>query len=175
MTRRNKFITGIVGIASSAALIFGYASGPNPRYTGAPGDDPKACSSSGCHTGTALNGGGGNVVVNFPNDLTYTPGVQQTLTIVITDAVAKVWGFQMTARLDSDLANGQAGDFTAGAGQFVLCENSSFKTSKGCPANAPVQFVEHNSPFKSNTITVTWSPPATEVGGVHIYLTADPA
>src|ERR1700726_4570079 len=146
MTRRNKFITGIIGLVSSAALIFGYATGPDPRYTGAPGDDPKACTSSGCHSDHALNSGGGNVVVNFPGGLNYTPGVQQTLTIVITDSVAKVWGFQMTARLDSDLSKAQAGDFTAGAGQFVICENSSFKTSKGCPANAPVQFVEHSSP-----------------------------
>jgi uncharacterized protein (TIGR03437 family) len=175
MTRRNKFITGIVGIASSAALIFGYATGPDPRYTGAPGDDPKACSTSGCHTGTNLNAGGGNVVVNFPNGLTYTPGVQQTLTIVITDSAAKVWGFQMTARLDSNLSKGQAGDFTAGARQIVLCENSSFKTSKGCPANAPVEFIEHSNPFTTNTITVIWTPPATDVGGVHIYVAANAA
>jgi uncharacterized protein (TIGR03437 family) len=175
MTRRNKFITGILGIASSAALIFGYASGPDPRYTAAPGDDPKACSTSGCHTGTALNGGGGNVVVNFPNGLFYSPGVPQTLTIVITDSVAKVYGFQMTARLDSNLSNGQAGDFTAGDRQFVLCENSTFKTAKGCPANAPVQFIEHNNPFTTNTITVTWTPPATDMGGVHIYVAANAA
>ena len=175
MTRGHKFITGILGIASSAALIFGYASGPDPRYTGAPGDDPKACSTSGCHTGTTLNGGGGNVVVNFPNGLSYTPGVAQTLTIVVTDSVAKVYGFQMTARLDSNLSNGQAGDFTAGTQQFVLCENSTFKTSKGCPANAPVQFIEHNSPFNTNKITVTWTPPATDVGGVHIYVAANAA
>ena len=81
----------------------------------------------------------------------------------------------MTARLDSNLSNGQAGDFTAGTGQFVLCENSTFKTSKGCPANASVQFIEHNSPFKTNTITVTWTPPATDVGGVHIYVAANAA
>ncbi len=176
MTRRNKLITGILGLVSSAALIFGFATGPDPRYTGAPGDDPKACSTSGCHTGTALNAGGGNVVVSFPDGLTYTPGVQQKLTIVITDSVAKVWGFQMTARLDSDLAKAQAGDFTADPlTQIVLCENSSFKGKLGCPANAPVQFVEHSTPFKTNTITVTWTPPATNVGGVHIYVAANAA
>jgi uncharacterized protein (TIGR03437 family) len=175
MTRRNKFIFGLAATVSSAALIFGYATGPDPRYTGAPGDDQKACTTSGCHSDHALNSGGGNVVVNFPGGLNYTPGVQQTLTIVITDSVAKVWGFQMTARLDSNLSGGQAGDFTAGAQQFVLCENSSFKTSKGCPANAPVQFIEHNTPLKTNTISVTWTPPATDVGGVHIYVAANAA
>jgi len=176
MKRRNKFIAGVVVTVSSAALIFGFATGPNPRYTGAPGDDPKACTSSGCHSDHALNSGGGNVVVNFPDGLTYTPGVQQTLTIVITDSVAKVWGFQMTARLDSNLSKGQAGDFTADPKtQFVLCENSSIKTSKGCPANAPVQFIEHNNPYPTNTITVAWTPPATDVGGVHIYVAGNAA
>lgn len=175
MTRKNKFITGIVGIVSSAALIFGYATGPDPRYTGAPGDDPKACTSSGCHSDHALNSGGGNVVVTFPDGLTYTPGVQQKLTIVITDSVAKVYGFQMTARLDSNLSKAQAGDFTAGADQVVLCENSSFKGSKGCPANFPVQFIEHTKPFITTSTTVIWTPPATDLGGVHIYVAANAA
>jgi uncharacterized protein (TIGR03437 family) len=175
MTRRNKFIAGVVVAVSSAALIFGYATGPDPRYTGAPGDDPKACTSSGCHSDHALNSGGGNVVVTFPDGLTYTPGVQQKLTIVITDSVAKVYGFQMTARLDSNLAKAQAGDFTAGADQVVLCENSSFKGSKGCPANFPVQFIEHTKPFVTNSMTVIWTPPATDVGGVHIYVAANAA
>jgi len=178
MTRRNKFITGMVGIASSAALIFGYATGPLPSSTGAPGEDPKACATSGCHDTSALNSGGGNVVVNFPNGLNYTPGVQQKLTIVITDSAAKTWGFQMTARLDSNLAKAQAGDFTAGAGQIVICENSSFKPpSKSCPANFPLQFIEHGpiTPFNTNTITVLWTPPATDLGGVHIYVAANAA
>ena len=162
----------IATIVPSAAIIYAYASGPDPRDTGAPGDDPKSCATSGCHTGYSVNAGGGNVVVNFPNGLTYTPGVQQQLTIVITDPIAKNYGFQMTARLDSNLSNGQAGDFTGGAGQFVLCENSTFKTSKGCPANAPVQFIEHNNPLTTNTISVTWTPPPTNVGGLHIYVAA---
>jgi len=42
MTRRNKFIAGMVVMVSSAALIFGYATGPDPRYTGAPGDEGRS-------------------------------------------------------------------------------------------------------------------------------------
>src|SRR5437660_9564891 len=111
---KSRLSLAIATIVPSAAIIYAYASGPDPRDTGAPGDDPKSCATSGCHTGTAINAGGGNVAVNFPNGLTYTPGVQYQLTIVITDPVAKTYGFQMTARLDSNLSNGQAGDFTAG-------------------------------------------------------------
>ena len=166
-------ITG--GGAFSAILIFAYASGPDPRHTAAPGDDPAACTTSGCHTGTALNGGGGNVVVNFPNGMTYTPGGQQTFTVVITDSRARVYGFQMTARLESNLSNGQAGDFTAGTQQIVLCDNSTLKGSRGCPANAPVEFIEHDMPYQTKTINVQWTAPSTNVGNVHIYVAGNAA
>ena len=175
MVRTKKLWLAIGAAAVGAAVIYAHSAGPDPRHTGAPGDDPLACTTAGCHVGTPLNGGGGNVAVNFQNGQTYTPGVQQTFTIVVTDSVAKVYGFQMTARLESNLANGQAGDFTAGAQQIVICDNASFKTSKGCPASAPVEFIEHNQPFKTNTITVLWTAPATNVGNVHIYVAANAA
>lgn len=173
--RHSKFLGAMSGMALFATLIYSYATGPDPRHTAAPGDDPLACATSGCHTGTALNGGGGNVVVNFQNGMTYTPGVQQTFSIVVTDSKAKAYGFQMTARLESDLSNGQAGDFTAGTGQIVLCDNASFKGSKGCPASAPVQFIEHSSPYLTNTVSVIWTPPASNAGNVHIYVAANAA
>jgi uncharacterized protein (TIGR03437 family) len=175
MTSTNRLVGTIAGVALSAVLIFAYATGPDPRHTGAPGDDPLACATSGCHTGTALNGGGGNVVVNFQNGQTYTPGAQQTFTIVVTDSRARVYGFQMTARLESNLSNGQAGDFTAGTQQIVLCDNGSQKVSRGCPSNAPVEFIEHNSPFHTNTISVQWTAPSTNVGNIHIYVAANAA
>ena len=168
MSKTNRLVATIAGVALSAALIFAYATGPDPRYTAAPGDSQQACATSGCHTGTALNGGGGSVVVNFPNGPTYTPGSQQTFTIVITDSRASVYGFQMTARLESNPASGQAGDFTAGAQQIVLCDNASIKGSRGCPANSPVQFIEHSRPFNTRTISVQWTAPATNGSVIHI-------
>src|SRR6267154_2969042 len=170
-----KTIGSVAALALLATFIYWHAAGPDPRHTGAPGDDPLACATSGCHTGTPINGGGGNVAVNFQNGLTYTPGVQQTFSLVITDSKAKAYGFQMTARLESNLSNGQAGDFTAGSQQFVLCDNGSLKGTKGCPQNSPVQFIEHSAPFLSNTISITWTPPASNVGNVHIYVAANAA
>jgi len=170
-----KAIGFIAALILLATLIYGHASGPDPRHTGAPGDDPLACATAGCHTGTAINGGGGKAAINFQNGLTYTPGVQQTFSLVITDSKAKVYGFQMTARLESNLSNGQAGDFTAGAQQLVLCDNGSFKGSKGCPQNSTVQFIEHSAPFASNTISIAWTPPASNAGNVHIYVAANAA
>ena len=172
MKAKTKHAAVLGGIAAGAAFLWARSAGPDPRHTGAPGDDPAACTSAGCHVGTRLNGGGGNVVVNFPNGLTYTPGSQQTFTIVVTDSAARVYGFQMTARLESDLSNGQAGDFTPDSHQIVICDTNNFKP---CPANDPVQFVEHNSPYATNTIQVRWTAPQTNVGNVHIYVAANAA
>jgi uncharacterized protein (TIGR03437 family) len=173
---QRKSIIGVkigIGLAIIPVLIYAYASGPDPRLTGAPGDNPAACTS--CHTGTPLNGGGGSVQLTSSAGTSYTPGQQQTLTVTINDPKAKVYGFQMSARLDSDPAVGQAGDFTAGGQQLVLCNDGSLKPPKGCPANQSVQFAEHSSPFKTNVINVTWTAPASNVGTVTIYVAANAA
>jgi uncharacterized protein (TIGR03437 family) len=174
--QRNARILGAkigVGLAAIPALICAYSSGPDPRLTGAPGDEPTSCTF--CHTGTALNGGGGNVQLTSSEGTSYTPGKGQTLTITINDSVAKAYGFQMTARTDSSPVFGQAGDFTAGTQQIVICDDATLKSPKGCPANQAVQFIEHNSPFTTNTIIVTWTAPSTNVGTVTIYVAANAA
>ena len=80
----------------------------------------------------------------------------------------------MTARLASNLANGQAGDFTPGANQIVICDvTGALKGAKGCPASTPVEFIEHSfnqPPASSTPYTFTWMPPATNVGDVHFYV-----
>src|SRR5262249_52558058 len=95
--------------------------------------------------------------------------------IVITDSTARAYGFQITARLESNLANGQAGDFTAAEQQVVICDDGSVKRTAGCPANATVQFLEHTQPFRTNTISVSWTAPATNVGNVHLYVAGNAA
>jgi uncharacterized protein (TIGR03437 family) len=110
---------------------------------------------------------------------TYTPGgPAEIITITITDSKAVVYGFQLTARLDSNPMNGQAGDFTAGAQQIVLCDLPAEPlkaNGKLCPANESVQFIEHSSILPKNTINVTWTPPATNVGTVTLYVAANAA
>jgi len=174
---QSRFGRAILAMVPSVVLLFAYATGPEPRHTAAPGDDKLACTSGGCHNSFALGVGGGNVRIEFPDGLTYTPGVAQTLRVVITDATARAYGFQLTARLESDLAKGQAGDFTAGARQLIVCDDGSVKRGLGCPANAPVQFIEHSDPFPAgaNTINVQWTPPSTNAGNVHLYVAANAA
>jgi uncharacterized protein (TIGR03437 family) len=89
--------------------------------------------------------------------------------------VNKEFGFQMTARLDSNQANGQAGSFTDVPNvAAVLCDfpfnNFRFAApGKVCPASSQVQFMEHLAP-RSSPFTFTWTPPATDVGPVHFYV-----
>jgi hypothetical protein len=47
-----------VGLAVIPIVIWARKLGPDPRYTGAPGD--QTCNIPQCHVGTPLNGGGGN-------------------------------------------------------------------------------------------------------------------
>ncbi len=155
--------------------------GPDARYTGAPGDDQLACASSGCHTGAAKGGpinaiSSGGVTATFSGGLTYTPGgAPITITVTVTDPTNTHYGFQMTARLESDLSNGQAGDFAMGGpNQIILCDDSTVKGANGCPPQALVQFIEHDFPQNTHVgttpYTFTWTPPATNVGNVHFYV-----
>ena len=168
--KHGYFATGCCFLLLTTTLVYAYKGGPDPRHTGAPGDDPLACTTSGCHVGVPLNSGGGKVEVQFPNGLTYAPGRQQMLTVTVTDSSEKFYGFQMTARLASSPADGQAGDFTAGPKQIVLCDNASGKGSQGCPAKATVQFLEHSTPSTTGVWTVAWTPPSEDVGDVFIYI-----
>src|SRR5437660_1142796 len=108
MNRSRKLVWTIAGGAAIAlpALLYAFSSGPDQRYTGAPGDDALACATAGCHTGSKnggpLNAAGGSVTATFSTGSTYTPGTPLTITVKVTDPVNTHYGFQMTARLDSN-------------------------------------------------------------------------
>src|SRR5260370_570739 len=171
--KRLLIVKIVVAIAIVPVLIHAYATGPDPGHTGAPGD--QTCAISGCHVGTALNGGGGSVQLTSSTGMTYTPGQPQTFTIAISDSKAKMYGFQMSARIDSNPTSGQAGDFTAGSQQIALCDNGNLKGTSGCPSGATVQFIEHSSPFTKGSINVQWTAPASNVGTVTVYVAVNAA
>jgi uncharacterized protein (TIGR03437 family) len=178
MQRNTKILSAkiAVGLAVIPVVILAHKAGPDPRHTGAPGDE--TCNIPQCHVGTPLNGGGGSVVLTTSAGTTYTPGQQQTVTITINDSKAKAYGFQLTARLDTNPTNGQAGDFTAGTQQIVLCDNpvgALKQNGQLCPANASVEFIEHSFPFPKNTLNVAWTPPSTSAGTVTLYVAANAA
>ncbi len=178
MTTQKKLIYAFV-TATAPALLLAFSTGPDARHTAAPGDDPLACATAGCHTGLAkggpINAGGGAVTASFSTGTRYTPGQPVTITVNVSDPVNRLHGFQMTARLgnnDAELSSRQAGRFSfhSDAGVFVLCDNSIPRSSGGaCPAGFPVEFIEHNAP-RTGAWTFTWTPPDTDEGPVHFYI-----
>ena len=184
MDRKKTIVIGkcAVGIGVIPVLLWAHAAGPDAHHTAVPisGGAEPSCNLVGCHIGTPLNGGGGNVTISTTTNNTYTPGQKQTFTIKITDSAARVYGFQMTARPSSDLAH-SIGTFTPGTGQFVLCASTDlndFGTARrgaSCGSNQPVEFVEHSQPSSSNTITVDWTADTSASGPIVIYVSANAA
>lgn len=115
--------------------------------------------------------------LQFPDGLTYTPGVKQRITVVITDSVARSYGYQISARLASNETRGQAGTFTAlDSGQLILCQDGRARTASGsCPTANPIEFFEHSRPATTNTIQLEWTPPATDAGNVRFYVAGNAA
>ena len=160
--------TGLLAVGLGAVL-HAYPTGPPEAVSGAPGE--RTCAQ--CHGGGS---GGGKVEIAFPAGMTYAPGVAQQLTITVTDADAQVYGFELSARLAGD--NSQAGTLNPAAGEsniWVICSNGAQRGTGGCPASAPVEYIQHNAPRQSNTFRVQWTPPATERGQVKIYIAANAA
>lgn len=161
------------GLVLVPAVLLAHVEGPDPGYTGAPGDNQFACAA--CHTnsrGGLINANGGTVTASFSGGSTYTPGgAPVSITVNVSDPSNTHFGFQMTARLDSDLINGAAGNFTPGQNQIVICGDGALKASGTC-TNNQVQFIEHSFPSSAQTTpyTFTWTPPETDVGKVHFYV-----
>lgn len=171
-----------VGLGVIPVLLWAHSTGPDAHHTAVPvpGGPEPSCNQVGCHVGTTVNGGGGNVTISTTTNNTYTPGQKQTFTITVTDSAARVYGFQMTARPSGDLAH-STGTFTPGSRQFVLCASTALtdvgrtRTGTSCPASQPVEFIEHSRPFTTNTITVDWTPDASASGPIAIYVAANAA
>ena len=78
-----------------AAEVLAWSAGPPLELAGAPGEG----NCTACHTGTVLNGGGGEISIEGP--LNYEPGITYELELRIVDSAAVGWGFELTV-LDAD-------------------------------------------------------------------------
>lgn len=158
-------------IALATPHLMGYASGPDPRLSGAPGEAD--CSS--CHGGGKFKA---SVQISFSGDgASYAPGVKQTITVSFANGDARVYGFELSARISGTTT--QAGDFVtpAPSGIQVLCAigAGTIKPSgKTCTNNA-LQFIEHNRPISAGKWSFDWIPPATASGPIAFYLAGNAA
>jgi uncharacterized protein (TIGR03437 family) len=174
MRTRSGYFLLAISLSIALPQAFAHSYGPAPRLTAAPGDNAKACTQ--CHTGT-LNSGSGGVSIVLQSSPTYIPGVKQRVRVLVSDPAQQRWGFELTARLNSNLENSQAGDlFPVDNLTQVICEDAGPR-----PCSTPVSFIEHTSAGTRNgtkngvTFQFDWVPPATNVGPVTLYVAGNAA
>src|SRR5207244_1509767 len=138
-------------------------------------DNARACTA--CHSGNALNSGTGSVKVLLQSGPVYIPGVKQRVTVQVADPVQRRWGFELTARLNSDPEKGPAGDFTSIDNMTqVICEDNAPKPCASGPS-----FIEHTAAGTRNgtrggaTFQFDWTPPSTNAGPVTFYVAGNAA
>jgi uncharacterized protein (TIGR03437 family) len=163
----------LFAIAPVGLLAHSY--GPPPRVTGGAGDNARACTA--CHTTNPLNSVNGSVKVLLQGGQFYVPGVKQRITVQVSEPNQQRWGFELSARLNSDLEKGQAGDFAPVDNLTqVICEDN---TPKPC-ASGPL-FITHTSAGTRNgtpggaSFQFDWTPPATNVGPVTFFVAGNAA
>jgi uncharacterized protein (TIGR03437 family) len=175
MSRDRKILYAKLAAILSAVpmVIIGHSAGPDPRKTGGPGDS--VCTE--CHLGSPINDGRGSVEISFPGGLFYSPGEAQVWTVTVRGDGQRTFGFQASARPASNDRNGQAGRFRAlDASTFVLCEDGRLRPVNGaCNVAAPLEFIEHSFPQDSGIFRFEWTPPATDIGPVNVYLAGNAA
>ena len=173
-------LTRIAQAAAIAAalpmLLLSYLSGLDAGVAGVPEED--TCAD--CHTGPS---GSGSVTVTFPGAHAYTPGARQHLVVNIVDSAQIRWGFQLTAR-QANSSSTQAGTFTPGADGYtqLVCTQTDFRSQafgNTCTTNGmALQYIEHTQSGSrlgtagAATFEFDWTPPATDVGNLVIYVAA---
>ncbi len=153
---------------------FAHSYGPPPGVTGAPGDNVRACAQ--CHAGT-VNSGAGSVKIFLQSGPVYIPGVKQRITVQVADPAQQRWGFELTARFNSNLEDGAAGEFTP-VDNFtqVICRDTGPKPCLSGPS-----FIQHTSAGTRNGLKggaafqFDWTPPATDAGPVTFYVAGNAA
>lgn len=175
MRKGEIYISIAITISAAVTECFAHSYGPAPRVTAAPGDNPKACTQ--CHQTGALNSFGGSVTIILPSGPMYIPGVKQRIQVRVADPAQQRWGFELSARLNSDPANSQAGTLTPIDNLTqVICEDAG-----PLPCASGVSFIQHTSAGTRNgtkggaTFTFDWTPPATDAGPITLYAAGNAA
>jgi uncharacterized protein (TIGR03437 family) len=159
------FAGPVAVLAESAMPSIGYAGAPTDHN----GQDCSTCHNS---FGGANTDSRGSVTADITS---YNPGVQQTIHLMIQHPQAQRWGFQITIRPVSDETQ-PAGDFAPGNSIQVVCDDGS-RFGSAPPCNGMREFSEQmNAPRTAAgagfEFDVLWTPPASEIGDLHVYISA---
>ena len=143
---------------SSTQIISGPLK-PPLGYSGAPGEH--YCTA--CHTGTSLNGGGGNVTLSFSGENNvYEPGHTYTVTVTVNDtSESPLCGFETTT-LKQNGTN-------AGKPKIITPENTLIRRSE---TNGRVYVTNYQGP-PYNQWSYKWKAPMGNAGPITIYATGN--
>jgi uncharacterized protein (TIGR03437 family) len=145
-----------------ASAAYANSDGAPEGHTGAPGE--QTCTA--CHLGTA-NSGRGRVRVEFPTN-GYTPGQKSRMRVIVEDPTAIRWGFELTARLESNsrttagtLASSDGNTLVNSGGGLQWITHTTAGTRRGVTGSAAFEF--------------DWTAPATDLGAVVFYAAGNAA
>jgi uncharacterized protein (TIGR03437 family) len=161
-------------IAALPVVLLAFSMGPPPRRTGAAVDGGLACNA--CHGGPANAPNSdprGSLAITFDAP-SYAPGVPLVVHVRLAHTEQARWGFQLTARLASDLTRA-VGSFTPTTDIRVLCDNN-----RDAPCDGALEFAAHRAaprtpPGAGFTFDVPWTPPATDVGDLVFFAAGNAA
>ena len=113
-------------------IVYAFSTGPISGVTGGFGEP--TCSQSGCHVGTAVNGGPGSVAIPVPSS--YTSGEIIPITVTVSDPDQQRWGFELSARIETGPQAGQR------AGELIPGTDGNTQRR---PDLSGVQYISHTS------------------------------
>ncbi|HJQ70374.1 MAG TPA: choice-of-anchor V domain-containing protein [Blastocatellia bacterium] len=165
--KSKRKIQAVAMVLLITAIAYASATGPEARYTGAPGDIGTCYN---CHDAvtSGINSGSGSVQINgLPS--VYEPGEQYTFTVVTQQGGKQRYGFQLTA-IDSN------GD-RAG----TLAPDGSDSQVNPLTGTGDRQYIQHSQTGtvangqSSHTWRVRWTAPSTDVGTVRFFAAGNAA
>ena len=157
---RALVILSLITVAAYASIM-----GPEPRYTGAPGDLGNCTT---CHDDNTANTGSGSVTLgSIPS--VYEPGEKYRITVTVRQSNRQRYGFQLTA---IDRSGNRAGTFQA------VASDTQINPLTGAGGR---QYIQHRQsgtlPNGNNQRTwqVDWTAPGDDVGFVRFYVAGNAA
>jgi len=161
MKNRNLLLVSgaVIMLIASAGI---YVETGKSGKTGSPSEG--TCAD--CHTNSALNAGGGSVMITCPNmtNWVYTPGTTYHMSVMVSDAGKTLFGLGVEALRLSD--NGNAG---------TLVITNSTETHLVKASNGRMNVVQQLdgglvTVAGSKTFTFDWTAPASDSGAVMFYV-----
>jgi hypothetical protein len=152
MKRLYKFLP--IVILPAVLILYANSTGSPGGKTGSPGDSNETCTE--CHTGTASSASGW-ITSNIPAN-GYTPGETYLITATGTHNGVVKFGFELTAETSGGTKIG------------TLAITEATRTKLTNQNKAVTHKAAGNVPNgNTNTWTVNWTAPASDVGSIHFY------